>query len=108
LIDDKIDVDYITGRYGSVEVKCNYVDAQYARQGKYFWVELFVGEKDGRWRFCKADHTSQGDNRIDRVKDRRYGGHIIVVNMRVYFEDLTSAGISFVNICKRKKCNASC
>ena len=28
-------------------VKCNYVDAKYGRQGKYFWVELFVGEKDG-------------------------------------------------------------
>jgi len=130
----KIDVDYLTDKLGSVEVKCNYVDAMYGRKGKYFWVELFVGEKDGWWRFCKADHflfndtesrgiiienspalrrfinnaiedgdhSPHGNNRIDRVKDKRYGGYITVVNMRCYFEDLNTAGIPYVNIIKRK------
>ena len=131
----KIDVDYITDKYGSVEVKCNHVDAMYGRKGKYFWVELEVGNNKGWWYFCEADHflfnniedrgiiiensdafkafvnraieygdhSKYGDNRIDRVKDKRYGGHITVVNMRVYIDTLVEAGIPFVNLIKRKK-----
>jgi len=130
----KIDVDYITDKYGKVEVKCNYADAKYGRKGKYFWVELEVGDNKGWWYFCETDHyffndtesrgiliensdafkafvnhcieygdhSKYGNNRIDSVEDERYGGYITVVNMRCYFEDLTNAGIPFVNLIKRK------
>ena len=131
----KIDVDYITDKYGKVEVKCNYADAKYGRKGKYFWVELEVGDNKGWWYFCETDHyffndiesrgiiiensdafkafvnhriehgdhSKSGKNRIDEVKDERYGGYITVVNMRVYFSDLDVAGIPYVNLIKRKK-----
>jgi hypothetical protein len=51
-----IDVDYLVEGLGKVEVKQNYHDAQYGKEGKFFWIELEVGNKQGWWYFTKADY----------------------------------------------------
>jgi len=50
-----------------------------------------------------GDHGTYGDNRIDKIKDKRWNGYITMICMRVYMEDIISAGIPFVNLIKRKK-----
>jgi hypothetical protein len=53
----KIDSDFLTDKYGKVEVKRNYHDAKYGKPGYYFWIELELdNEKRGWWYKSTADH----------------------------------------------------
>jgi len=55
-----------------------------------------------------GDHGSYGNNRIDRIKDKRYHGDIDVVNMRVYLEDIVNlAGVNLTKIAKRQRISES-
>ena len=121
-----IDVDFIVDGK-TYEIKNNYIDARYGRKGRFFWVELSVGDNKGFYYKSKADyfvflnnegrgmqiennsdfreyidgliqngdHTPYGNNRIDKIKDKRYGGYIIVENMRCYTEDLRNTKVNF-------------
>jgi len=43
-----------------------------------------------------GDHGYNGKNRIDTIKDKRYGGYIEARNLRVYLDDLEAAGIDTI------------
>ncbi|MCL2440461.1 MAG: hypothetical protein FWD14_01845 [Treponema sp.] len=56
--DDKKHHDFLTDRFGKVEVKRNYHDAIWGKKGLYFWVELELDYKEftGWWYKTKADY----------------------------------------------------
>ena len=50
------DIDYIVEGLGTVEVKQNLTDAMKGRQGRFIWIELSVGNKDGWWYKSTTDY----------------------------------------------------
>jgi hypothetical protein len=52
----EIDIDFITDTLGKVEVKNNYYDALYGKQGWFFRIELDNDKRHGWWGKTKANY----------------------------------------------------
>jgi len=52
----KQDIDYIVDGLGTVEVKMNFQEALRGKEGKFFWMELRIGNRPGWWNFSLADY----------------------------------------------------
>ena len=50
-----------------------------------------------------GDHSSEGNNRIDVIRDMRYFGCVNVVLMRLYIEDLEETKVSFSRLTTRSE-----
>jgi len=50
-----------------------------------------------------GDHSKYGNNRIDKIKDKRPYGYITMTCMRVYISDMIDSGLPLVNIVTRRK-----
>ena len=50
-----------------------------------------------------GDHSKEGNNRIDIIKDQRHNNIIEVSNMRIYVEDLLNTGVNMNKIVNRRK-----
>ena len=82
-----IDVDYIVGGLGKVEVKLNFNNARKGKVGWFFWVELEVGKNQGWYYKSKADYF---------LFFNEYGNGILIKNDDV-FKSIVNEGIEIGN-----------
>jgi hypothetical protein len=63
----EIDVDYIVDGLGLCEIKKNLHEAAKGPSGKFFWVEVKVGDKPGWWYKTEADFFLFLDSKNEKM-----------------------------------------